>query len=180
MRVELKDIKGGVLKQEYSLPLADFPELIVLAETGHGTYLEPLRFTLRLQQSGRMIEVDGRFQAQARLECGRCLTPYVEEVDEIFSFTFTPQSPSTETEGELELVEDDLGLIGYQDDVLELQAPLQDQAIMALPVAQVCRSQCQGLCLECGQNLNEKRCQCVSKPFNNKFGELADLIDKNN
>ena len=179
MRLELKDIKGGVLEQEYSLSVEEFPELAVLAENGAGNYLGPLHFTLRLQRTGRMVEVDGRLQATVQLECGRCLCRYQQEVDERFSFTFTPVlEEAGADQDEVELEADELGLVLYQDETLELGPCLQEQAVMALPVAHVCSSGCRGLCPECGVNLNEGSCDCSPKPFNNKFGALADLLSK--
>ncbi len=179
MRLELKDIKGGVLEQEYSLSVDEFPELEVLAENGAGSYQGPLQFTLRLQRTGRMVEVDGRLQATVQLDCGRCLCRYRQEVDERFSFTFTPVLKEADAgQDDVELEADELGLVLYQDEVLELGPCLQEQAVMALPVAHVCSSDCRGLCPECGINLNEGSCDCSPRPFNNKFGALAGLMSK--
>jgi uncharacterized protein len=80
---------------------------------------------------------------------------------------------------EIELEADELGLIYYRDETLELREPLQEQLIMAVPIGPVCRDACQGLCPECGTDQNEAQCDCEKKPFNNKFGALADLkLDK--
>jgi uncharacterized protein len=179
LQLELKDIKAGVLEQEYSVPVSDFSELQALAEAGEGVYLGSLLFRLRFQLSGRIVEVDGTLLARVELECGRCLCRYQQDVKEDFSLTFTPVlNEASAEQDEVELDAHEMGLVYYRDDVLELLPSLQEQAIMALPLAHLCDIDCLGLCPECGQNLNEAQCDCTPKLFNNNFGALASLLDK--
>lgn len=181
MQVELKDIKGGVLEQEYSLVVSDFPELETMATAGEGHYLDPLLFKLRLQTVGRLVEVDGRLSARVNLECGRCLCRYEQDAEEEFAFTFSPvleDVAEEQDEIEIELEAEQMGLVLYQDDVLELLPSLQEQAVMAMPIAHLCSEDCKGLCPICGQNLNQEQCSCSPRLFNSKFGALAGLLDK--
>ncbi len=179
MRVELKDIKGGLLEQDYGLNVAAFPELQNLQAESGVEFFDPIHFSLRLQRIGQMVEVDGSLEMKVSLSCGRCLQPFDLELSETFSLTFTPQKQESDLEEEVELASDELGLIYYHDEVVELLEPLQEQVIMALPIRPVCRQGCGGLCPECGQNLNDGQCKCEKKVFNNKFSALAALkLDK--
>lgn len=175
MRIELKDIKGGMLEQGYSCSLADFPELSSISADGGPKFGEPLTFRLRLQQSGRLVEVDGHLDAQIVLQCGRCLRTFEQQLTESFTLTFAPCGHANKPEEEVELEAVELGLIVYEDDVLELQAPLQEQLLMAIPINPLCSEKCRGLCPECGVDLNTAKCNCVKKIFNNKFNVLADI-----
>ncbi len=175
MRLELKDIKRGWLEQAYSCSLSDFPELIELAVEDGPEFSEPLAFQLRFQQTGKFVTVDGHFDAVVRLKCGRCLQRFEQILSESFALTFVPELKKCETEEEVELEVDDMSLIAYKDDILELQEPLQEQLLMSVPMNPVCSISCQGLCPECGLNLNREKCDCVKKPFNNKFTALADM-----
>ncbi len=178
MKIELKDIKAGVMDQEYSCSLIDFPDLQTLADDGGSKFYSPLVFKLRLQRTGKFVEVDGHFEALMNLKCGRCLQDFDYQVGESFTFTFVPQVEKDETEEEVELEATELGLTTYKDDILELQEPLQEQLLMAIPISPLCSTACQGLCPECGVNLNVTKCDCVGKPFNNKFTVLADMSFK--
>jgi uncharacterized protein len=100
---------------------------------------------------------------------------FEQSVSESFSLTFVSQLKDVESEEEFELEADELDLIVYQDEVLELRDPLQEQLMMAIPISPICKSSCRGLCLECGANLNINECGCVRKLFNNKFTGLADI-----
>jgi uncharacterized protein len=179
VQLELKDIKGGVLEQEYSLNVSDFPELQTMTAVEEGRYLDPLVFRLRFQLSGSMVEVDGQLTSRVDLECGRCLCRYQQDVKESFAFTFTPLLDEVaDDQAEIELEAEQLGLVLYRGGVLELLPSLQDQAVMAMPIAHLCSENCKGLCPVCGQNLNQAQCNCSPRLFNSKFGVLAGLLDE--
>ncbi|WP_161947615.1 YceD family protein [Malonomonas rubra] len=162
--------------------MSDFPVLREML--GEGVDITaPLQFELRFQQSGQLVELDGKFSTSVELGCGRCLKRYTADLASEFALTFTPfveEQEGNEEEEEVELETDELGLVYYRDDCLDLLHPLQDQVVMALPISPLCSDECAGLCSECGCNLNETQCGCEKKIFNNKFSALAGLkIDSN-
>jgi len=175
MRLEIKDIKGGVLEQDYSCTFADFPELKTMSDHGGPTFVEPFSFHLRFQRTGQLVELEGRVAADILLNCGRCLKEFRLSVTDSFSLTFSPVPQEGVEEEEVELDADELGLITYRDDVLDLTAALLEQLVMVVPISPVCSDGCQGLCPECGLDLNDSRCTCEKKVFNNKFSVLAGL-----
>lgn len=175
MRLELKDIKGGVLEQDYSCTFADFPELKTLSEHGGAAFVEPFSFYLRFQRTGQLVELEGQLTADILLNCSRCLKEFSQSVNESFTLTFSPVPQDDVDEEEVELAADELGLIVYQDEILDLAAPLLEQLVMAVPISPICSVECQGLCPECGLDLNDSRCSCVKKVFNTKFSVLAGM-----
>ncbi len=175
MQIELKDIKAGELEQEYSCTVDDFPQLQDFIAAGEVKFYPPLEFKLRLQQTGKFVEVDGRLDAVIGLKCGRCLGSYDLPLAENFAFTFVPQPKTTEFVEEVELEAAELDLTTYKDEILDLQDPLQEQLLMAIPISPICCEECLGLCPECGVNMNITRCDCVKKIFNNKFNILSEL-----
>ena len=48
---------------------------------------------------------------------------------------------------------------------------------LSIPLQPLCKSECQGLCDQCGKNLNEGRCQCT-KPLDERWAPLLVLNDK--
>ena len=176
LQLELKDIKSRGLEQEFSCAPKDFPELLELAAAGGPVFHDPIRFYLRLQRCGQLVETDGNFSAAVSLTCGRCLQPYVQALKESFSLTFAPCPEQPDYAEEVELEAEQLGLIYYtENETLYLRAPLQEQLLLALPIRPLCQQDCRGLCPECGESLNAQQCGCVTKTFNNKFSVLADL-----
>lgn len=179
MRLELADIRDGGLIKELTCAAADFPVLVEMGQQEDVRFLKPVQFRLRLQRSGQIVEVDGQLSTTAEFSCGHCLQPYQTELATEFALTYTPyvaeQLEGVEEDAEVELESDEMGLVYYQHEIIDLFQPLQDQLVMALPISPICKDDCKGLCPECGCNLNIEKCQCVKKPFNNKFSALAGL-----
>lgn len=177
MRLDLKDISDSGLNQKLSGKIEEFPLLLNLQEHEELRFTDLIVFELRLQKSGQIVEVDGSFATQVALTCGYCLQKFEQRIDGYFTLTFTPliKNSAVDEAEELELDADELGLVYYKDETLELLQPLQEQVLMALPIAPHCSEVCQGLCLECGCDLNKETCNCEKKAFNNKFTTLAGL-----
>ena len=177
MRLELKDISDSGLVQEYTCSLEEFPLLLELQNQEEFHFVGPIAFRLRLQRVGQIVEIDGFFTASLAITCGHCLQGFQLPLAGDFALTYTPLSPDTSAElpEELELDADELGLVYYKNDTLELLQPLQEQVLMAVPMSPVCSENCKGLCPECGCDLNKKSCHCEKKAFNNRFSALAGL-----
>ncbi len=175
MQLELKHIRGGELEQEYSCHPKEFPGLVLLTGVGDSVYRDPVLVKLRFVQSGRLIEVSGYVQATLDLICGCCLSPFTFDLAEEFALSFVPESTLPDLTTEVELETDELALIPYREDRLELLVPVQEQLLMAVPMHPLCLDDCKGLCPDCGVDLNKTACHCEKKVFNSKFGDLAHL-----
>lgn len=175
MNLELKDIKSGVLEQDYSCTGADFPGLAELSGQNGATFVWPARFHLRFQKTGQLVQLEGHLAATILLQCGRCLQDFNQPVNENFALTFAPLPPEHADIEEVELEADELNLVVYEDEVLDLSSVLLEQLIMAVPISPVCSSNCLGLCPECGIDLNKQQCSCAKKVFNSKFSVLARM-----
>ncbi len=178
MQLELKHIKGGQLEQDYRCAVGDFPELSELVSTGDCVYRDPICLHLRFTSSGRTVEVVGHIQATLELTCGCCLKSFDYELAEDFNLTFVPEVEPIDLAPEQELESDELGLIPYSEDRLELLTPVQEQLLLAVPMHPLCSVDCRGLCPVCGVDLNKASCRCEKKVFNNKFGVLAQIKGK--
>ena len=112
--------------------------------------------------------VQGNFIGKTRLECVRCLSGY----DQALKWEFTELYAFKE-----ENVTDS-GLIVPDDAHIDLQELVREFAILEIPIKPLCREDCQGLCQECGQNLNEKDCGHRDEP-DSPFLALKKLLDNN-
>jgi uncharacterized protein len=94
------------------------------------------------------ILAQGKLHANTELECVNCLSQYSHRVQAEFSelYAFSPKSM---TDSELVLPD---------DAKIDLSAVVRDFMLLDIPMSPVCRQDCKGLCLECGENLNEVTC----------------------
>ncbi len=108
--------------------------------------------------------VTGRFDADATVNCARCLKAFLYSI----GFDFAEYYKKQPEEGEY----------AYQDDTIELDQCLEDNVVLNLPTRFLCREDCKGLCSQCGKDLNEGECGCQPKvdPANPFFG-LSKLYD---
>ncbi len=83
-----------------------------------------------------------------------------------------------EGEGEEhELVEEDLGVVNLLEPVLETRPIVIEQIHLGIPMKPLCREDCQGLCGQCGADLNEGPCSC-SPAGDARLAKLAVLRGK--
>jgi uncharacterized protein len=125
--------------------------------------LESLHGGLRLSRTSRGVLVQGKLEAEVLAECVRCLEPVTVtmelELEELFSYPPSPETPYSV---------DDTG-------ILDLAPLIREEAILAVPMGVLCRPDCAGLCLECGQNLNEETCDCDQEEIDPRFAILQQL-----
>ena len=137
----------------------------------------PLAVQLDLSQQEGRISVTGTLEGTALRQCVRCLAEYADPLLVSLYAEYLPQvsggtksAPAEQgrrnarrgvqpVEPEEEADEED-ELYWYQGDHLDLVPMLREQVILAAPMQPVCREDCPGLCPQCGQNLNERRCDC--------------------
>jgi uncharacterized protein len=122
-----------------------------------------LRGGLQLSRNTHGILVRGRLEMPVITECSRCLAPTAVpvtlEIEELFSF---PASSDTTYSVD-------------ESGILDLAPLLREEAILAVPMVVLCRSDCAGLCPECGQNWNEGACDCHQDEIDPRFAVLAQL-----
>ena len=72
------------------------------------------------------------------LICARCLTQFEDEFSK-----------------EVDLVYPTKGVT-----VVDLTDDIRQEIVMEYPIKPLCRESCKGACPQCGQNLNEAKCEC--------------------
>jgi len=79
----------------------------------------------------------------------------------------------------MELQKEDLDKEFYDGEVIDLDAIIQHQIILAIPFYPLCREDCKGLCPHCGINKNQETCQCSDKEFiDPRLSGLKDFFKK--
>lgn len=104
----------------------------------------PVELDLRLESVVEGVLVTGTATVEVRGECVRCLGEVSDtmeiDVQELFVY------PGSEAE------EDEASRL--EGDLVDLEPLLRDGVVLDLPFRPLCREDCEGLCVECGANLN--------------------------
>lgn len=126
--------------------------------------------SLHVDKDGDAVFVRGELVARVPLVCGRCLEPYSVAVEPAVDARFVP-SPRERGE-EHELGADDLETDVYHNGVLDLDALLETETTLSLPMKPLCRDDCRGLCPVCGGNRNATACACAQHPADERWAPL--------
>ena len=179
MRIRTEQLKEGTLSLAYEEPAEAFAVLAEMVKDGTCEFTAPLKAALRARQIGDIVEVEGDISTAVRLDCARCLQLFELPLVSDFVLTYTRREPDPEPTDpqseDLELTAEDIGLIYFKGDEINLKNEIQEQVILAFPFRAICKPDCKGLCPGCGVDLNSKACRCDPSPTGGKFAALKDL-----
>jgi len=136
-----------------------------------------LEIHVELVKQDGPIAVTGTLEGTAIRQCVRCLAEYSDPLYVSLYAEYLPQVGAAAKSAQAEHgrkgvrrtaqpvepteeADEEDELYWYQGDHLDLAPMLREQVILAAPMQPLCREECLGLCSQCGQNLNERRCGC--------------------
>jgi uncharacterized protein len=119
----------------------------------------PVHLEFDIHKDKDRFRLVGAVRAELELSCSRCVEAFRLPVDQSFDQRYVPQPEAVAGE-EREVAEEDLETSFYQDEQIDLNELLREQFYLALPMKPLCRDACQGLCPQCGTNLNIATCDC--------------------
>jgi uncharacterized protein len=135
---------------------------------------QPITGVVHLERHDGNILVRGQLQGELMYACSRCLDTYAGPLTASFDLLLKVGRPPV-VEPEAELSPGELDEDYCPGDELELNVLLREQILLALPLKPLCREECQGLCRQCGANLNREPCSCSAPVFHPSFAALEKL-----
>ncbi|MFM8751897.1 MAG: YceD family protein [Actinomycetota bacterium] len=105
---------------------------------------EPVDIAFRAESVDDGVLITGEVSSVARGECGRCLEPIEQEIDQKFQELFL-------YENRLPQDSDDDDLFCLDGDVADIEIAIRDAVILSMPINPVCADDCEGLCATCGE-----------------------------
>ena len=178
MYIRIEQIEEEGLTLEFEEKPEIFPVRSEMINQGVSKFVAPIKTALRAIRIGDMIEVKGQINTFVRLPCGRCLKEYETLLKSRFDLTYVlriPAAQEDEDQEEVEISSEEMGLIYFEGEGINLQDGIQEQVIMAFPIKALCKENCKGLCSSCGNDLNQGDCGCDGQPPNGKFAALKNL-----
>ena len=108
-----------------------------------------VRLRLRLESVMEGVLVSGHVEVPVAGSCARCLEPFEDTLELDIQELYAYAGSTTEATSE----EDEVRRI--DGDFLDLEPLLRDTVVLNLPLAPVCTENCAGLCVDCGQRLDD-------------------------
>jgi len=178
MRVYIDDLSDSGLNLSFEESADSFPALGEIAARNECAFLMPLSIRILMRRVGDLFVASGSFDTRIHLTCGRCLEPYEAPLASEFNLTYIQQLPETTDpalHAEIDLPAEEIGMIQFYGDEIDLRDAVQEEVVMALPMRTLCREDCKGLCPHCGADLNQGDCGCKRKFINSQFAVLKGL-----
>ncbi len=113
--------------------------------------LNDFKARLRLGRTPQGILAQMVCKATVPAECVRCLTEFQQVLKVSFKDLFAFDHRSV-TES---------GLVIPESGNIDLTPLVREFSLLSIPIKPLCREDCKGLCIECGENLNFITCEHV-------------------
>ena len=141
---------GSMLEVSREIP-APAELVVALARVPEGSVID-LDVTLECVVEG--IWVSGTADVEVSAECSRCLDPV--SWSESVALEQMYRYPPTDARGAIiDSSDEDDETPEVVDDTIDLEEPLRDAVVLALPLAPLCSPDCAGICPECGERLED-------------------------
>jgi uncharacterized protein len=141
----------------------DYPTI----QVGDDVTLTPLKGKIEAIRNSEGIYIRGELFSHIEAECARCLDtldlPITFQLDDLFHYP-----PSTADDGEFSVGEDAF---------IDLAPLVRQLSLLEIPMQPFCQADCKGLCVKCGQNLNEGACDCRTDEIDPRFEALRSLLE---
>ena len=140
----------------------------------------PVTVILALVRRERNVQVDGTVDIQSRFRCSRCAEEGSEKLTVPINWTFVHGVEDERQGGTMEEqgVEEERNLSFFSDPTVDLEPVILEQIVFSAPSFPICRTDCKGLCAQCGQDLNVEQCKC-EEAIDPRWEKLRDIRLRN-
>ncbi len=165
MLLDISDLlknPGGQMDFECELSLKqfDFQQLGVSFE-------QPVSVKGELKNTGGVVVMEAKVQGVYETCCDRCGEPISVPI----AFTATEdfvKGTDVVNEGDA---------IQLESHYIQLEEVIGENAFASIPLKNLCKEDCKGICQICGQNWNVGSCDCKEDNWDPRFDCLKGLFD---
>lgn len=127
----------------------------------------PIELDVRLEAVMEGVLATGTARARLAGECTRCLEPLDNELEVDLQELYAYEREA----------EDDDETRQVEGDLIDLEPPLRDAVVLALPFGPLCREDCPGLCAECGARLADDPQHGHGEAIDPRWAALTAVAD---
>ncbi|MDA8233741.1 MAG: DUF177 domain-containing protein [Clostridia bacterium] len=130
----------------------------------------PVEVKGEIHNTGRTYLVKGTITARFQRVCGRCLKNFTAAVETELEVEYCHASEVREEDREREEFE------VFEGNSIDLTERVTESLYLAIPMKALCSEDCQGMCPQCGQDLNLGKCGCETDKVDPRMKVLEKLL----
>jgi uncharacterized protein len=129
---------------------------------------------VELNKSHREIILNIEVEVDAEFECDRCTKTFIQQLNPVYKVVYLF---GNEPEG---ISDANIVYIHPDKDKIDITPEIRDYSLLAVPMKRLCLEECEGLCRNCGKDLNEGPCNCENESIDSRWLPLQELKKKLN
>lgn len=131
--------------------------------------VDNLQFQGVIENAAPFLELHGQAIAKLQQTCSRCLANFEQEFIVEIAEAFTNKQEALSPDDAYEVA-------FFSGDEIDIAPALLRSLLLELPMRPLCRPDCQGLCPNCGADLNQQPCSCKHEDIDIRLSKLQALF----
>jgi len=165
MRINVSNLSQGA----HTYSLSAEPEDLEIQQY----YSSVIRAEVTLEKGVRQMMLDVRIPGvECQFVCDRCAEQFTKDISCSYRKVYVTRD--IDAAG---LNGDEIEVISPDMNIIDLSGDVREALLLAIPLKNLCREDCAGLCARCGRNLKTGHCDCAAAPPDSRWEALARLRD---
>ena len=119
-----------------------------------------------------ILSVSSKFKV--KYQCDRCGKEFNSKLNSEYKMVYLMNEKTAETDSIF------VTYLSRTEDKIEIKNDVREFALLAVPMKNLCKEDCKGLCYKCGADLNTEQCKCTNDEIDPRWKPLMNLKDKLN
>ncbi len=130
-----------------------------------------VRVQVLLEKTKDHILLRTTLSVNRHCECDRCLKRYDREFYNEYHMFYIHDIANKHLYDE-----DVVTVIRKDQDFIDISTDVREFAMLSIPMKNLCKEDCKGLCPRCGKDLNEGECNCEKEKIDSRWLTLKELF----
>lgn len=164
----MKIIIGDIIKSKEASKLLNFKDSIFQDNNKVDEFEidRNIQFDGKIENLEGILKLTGSLKVNYKTICYRCLI----EIEKSLKININESLFPAENKSE------EVDVYFFESNFVNTDKIFEDNVILALPDKMLCLSKCKGICIKCGNNLNEKECRCnLEKEIDPRLRALKNI-----
>ena len=134
----------------------------------------PVTVTGKLRLRGAELVITGHLDGRVAVECDRCLKHVESSMNADFTCEYI-SGQMYESNNVAELTEEEMTVSVFDGEAIDVDEIVKEQILLSVPTRTLCRQDCKGICPVCGNDKNERDCNCETTEGDPRWAALREL-----